>query len=88
MKALKVLDANGNRVQIGDRVAWTVRQNRATVIRNTTITDITCKEVRVGKLRSVTVIISAETDAHAVASAQYTVEPGLKAVTFSNITKL
>lgn len=88
MKALKVLDANGNRVQIGDRVAWAVRQNRATVIRHATITDITCKEVRVGKLRSVTVILSAETDTHAVASTQYTVEPGLKAVTFSSITKI
>lgn len=88
MKALKVLDANGNRVQVGDRVAWAVRQNRATVIRNATITDINYKEVRVGKLRAVTVIVSAETDSHAVASTQYTVEPGLKTATFSNIIKI
>lgn len=88
MKALKVLDANGIRVQVGDRVAWTVRQNRAAATRNTTITDITCKEARAGKLRSVTVIVSAETDAHAVASTQCTMEYGLKAVTFSNIIKI
>ena len=88
MKALKVLDASGNRVQIGDRVAWTVRQNRATVIRNATITDINYKEARAGKLRAVTVIVSAETDSHAVASAQQTVESSLKAVSFSNITKI
>lgn len=88
MKALKVLDANGNRVLVGDRVAWTVRQNRATVTRNTTITGITYKEARVGKLRAVTVIVSAETDSHAVVSAQQTVQSSLKAVLFSNITKI
>lgn len=88
MKALKVLDANGNRVQIGDRVAWTVRYNRASVIRNATITDIAYKEVRVDKLRALTVIVSAETDSHAVVSTQQTVESSLKVVTFSNITKI
>ena len=88
MKALKVLDANGNRVQVGDRVAWTVHQNRATVARNATITDITCELVRAGKLRAVTVIVSAKTDSHAVTNARCTVEPGLKSVTFSNILKI
>ena len=88
MKALKVLDANGNRVQVGDRVAWTVRQNRATVTRNTTITGINYKEARAGKLRAVTVVVSAETDSHAVVSTQQTVESSLKVVTFSNIIKI
>lgn len=88
MKALKVLDANGNHVQTGDRVAWAVRYNRASVIRNATITDIAYKEVRVDKLRAVTVIVSAETDSHAVVSAQQTVRSSLKAVAFSNITKI
>lgn len=88
MKALKVLDANGNRVQIGDKVAWAVRYNRASVIRNATITDIAYKEVRVDKLRALTVIVSAETDSHAVVSAQQTVRNGLNVVAFSNITKI
>ena len=70
------------------RVASTVHQKRATVARNTTITGITYKEARVGKLRAVTVIVSAETDSHAVVSAQQTVQSSLKAVTFSNILKI